>query len=109
MSSTLLTDQVLKWEEVGEGLKRKVMAYDPTMMMVKVAFQTGGIGALHHHPHTQASYVASGKFETTVGEDTKILTQGDAFFVPSNVPHGVVCLEEGEIIDVFTPMREDFL
>jgi len=79
------------------------------MMVVKVAFEAGGVGAMHSHPHTQASYVASGKFEITIDGKTKTLKGGDVYFVPSDLVHGAVCLEAGELIDVFHPLREDFL
>jgi hypothetical protein len=64
----------IPWEELGGGLKRKIMAYDDNLMMVKVAFEKGGIGALHSHFHTQMSYVESGKFEITIGPKTGILS-----------------------------------
>jgi quercetin dioxygenase-like cupin family protein len=109
MIQTLVQDSDIAWEELGGGLRRKVMSYDPTMMIVKVDFETGGIGAMHQHQHTQASYVVSGKFDITIGENTKALSAGDVYFVPSNLMHGAVCTEKGTLIDVFTPMREDFL
>lgn len=106
---TLIDDSTIEWQESGDGIKRKVMAYDDKMMVVKVAFETGGVGALHHHTHTQASYISKGKFEIVIGKDKMVLSEGDVYFVPSNIIHGAVCLEEGELIDVFSPIREDFL
>ncbi|OYU93358.1 MAG: cupin [Bacteroidetes bacterium B1(2017)] len=107
--NTLVEDKEVEWIKLGGGIKRKVMAYDDQMMLVKVAFEAGGIGAMHSHPHTQASYVASGKFDITIDGKTKTLKGGDVYFVPSDLEHGAVCLEEGELIDVFHPLREDFL
>jgi quercetin dioxygenase-like cupin family protein len=107
--NTLIEDSEVEWLDLGGGIKRKVMAYDDQMMVVKVAFEAGGIGAMHSHPHTQASYVASGKFDITIDGKTKTLKGGDVYFVPSDLVHGAVCLEAGELIDVFHPLREDFL
>lgn len=107
--NTLIENKEIDWIELGGGIKRKVMAYDDQMMVVKVAFEAGGIGAMHSHPHTQASYVASGKFDITIDGKTKTLIGGDVYFVPSDLVHGAVCLEAGELIDVFHPLREDFL
>lgn len=98
-----------KWEYVGEGVKRQITGYDVSLMMVKVAFEKGAIGPMHQHYHSQASYVVSGKFEVTVDGETKILQQGDAFYIAPNLMHGAVCLEEGMLIDTFSPIREDFL
>jgi quercetin dioxygenase-like cupin family protein len=107
--NTLIEDSEIDWIDLGRGIKRKVMAYDDQMMVVKVAFEAGGIGAMHSHQHTQASYVASGKFDITIDGKTKTLKGGDVYFVPSDLVHGAVCLEAGELIDVFHPLREDFL
>lgn len=106
---TLVQDEDVEWQILGDGLRRKVMGYNDKLMLVKVDFQKGSIGTLHHHPHLQISYVASGSFETTIGENVKILNAGDVYCVPENVIHGVVCLEKGQLIDVFSPLREDFL
>jgi quercetin dioxygenase-like cupin family protein len=106
---TLVQDKDVAWEELGGGLRRKVMAYNNALMLVKVDFEKGSIGTLHHHPHLQISYVASGSFETSIGENVKILNAGDVYCVPANVIHGVICLEKGQLIDIFSPLREDFL
>lgn len=107
--NTLVADKDIDWKELGGGIKRKIMAHNTEMMVVKVAFETGGIGVMHSHPHTQASYVSKGKFEITIDGQTQILSEGDVYFVPSGLEHGAVCIEAGELIDVFNPMREDFL
>ncbi len=99
----------IPWEEVDNGVKRKIMAYDEKLMVVKVQFEKGGVGSLHRHYHSQITHVESGIFEVEIGGDKKILTAGDAFYIPPNVLHGAVCLEAGLLIDVFSPMREDFV
>ena len=55
------------------------------------------------------TYIAEGSFEFTIGGETKIVNKGDSVYMPSNVEHGVTCLEEGKLVDVFNPMRQDFL
>ena len=99
----------IEWEVVGDGVRRKILCYDPNMMMVKVEFETGGIGSLHKHPHIQMSLVEYGQFEVEVDGIKRILNAGDVFYVHSNLVHGVVCLEKGALIDMFNPMREDFV
>ncbi len=97
------------WQPMAQGVKRKIMAYDESLMVVKVQFETGGIGTLHQHYHTQITHVESGVFEVEIGGDKKILKSGDAFYVPPNAIHGCVCKEAGVLIDIFSPMREDFV
>jgi quercetin dioxygenase-like cupin family protein len=99
----------LEWEEVSPGMKRKIMAYDERLMVVKVAFEKDAVGVLHQHHHTQITHIESGVFEVEVSGEKKILKAGDAFYIPPNALHGAVCLEQGILIDVFSPMREDFV
>ncbi len=109
MQKTLVSDELVPWEDLGEGIQRKVMAHNETMMIVKVQFEAGAVGALHQHPHTQASYVSGGVFDITIDGETQRLRAGDVYFVPADIIHGAVCIEQGELVDVFTPMRADFL
>ncbi|MGF2411026.1 cupin domain-containing protein [Ferruginibacter sp.] len=97
------------WQQMAEGVRRKIMAYDDRLMLVRVEFETGGIGTVHQHHHTQISHVESGVFEVEIDGKKKILSAGDAFYIPPNVWHGAVCIEAGVLIDVFSPMREDFI
>lgn len=97
------------WEEVGEGIERQVTVYDSNLMMVKVSFKAGAQGALHNHPHVQASFIATGVFEITVNGETKRLKAGDAFYAAPNLNHAAKCVEKGVIVDVFNPHRADFL
>ena len=108
-SKVLIQDEHIDWQELGDGIRRKVMAQNEAMMIVKVGFDTHAIGTLHHHPHTQASYVSKGKFEISIGTEKSILEAGDVYFIPSGEVHGAICLEKGELIDVFSPRRDDFL
>ena len=102
-------DATLPWETVAEGVSRKIMTYDANLMLVKVQFETGGIGATHQHHHTQISYVVSGEFNITIADETRTVRTGDAYYIPPNVLHGAVCVQAGTLVDVFTPLREDFI
>lgn len=97
------------WQEMAPGVRRKIMSYDERLMVVKVEFQTGGVGSLHQHYHTQITHVESGVFEVEISGEKKILKAGDAFYIPPNAMHGAVCMEAGVLIDIFSPMREDFI
>lgn len=97
------------WTDLDGGNRRRILLHTDELMMVEFAFEEGGVGAPHSHPHVQASYVAEGRFEVTVGDRTDVLSAGDSFIVPSNVVHGVVALEAGRLVDSFTPHRADFL
>jgi quercetin dioxygenase-like cupin family protein len=108
-TKVFIENREVPWETTGPGMRRKIMAWDERLMVVKVEFEKGAVGMLHQHPHTQISHVESGIFEVEIGGETKVLTTGDAFYIPPNVLHGAVCLEAGVLIDIFSPMREDFV
>lgn len=91
------------------GSERRVLSYTNDMMVVEVRFDQNATGALHTHPHAQSTYVANGRFRFTIDGETVEVAQGDSITFESNVPHGVLCLEAGTLIDVFAPMRADFL
>jgi quercetin dioxygenase-like cupin family protein len=97
------------WKTVAEGVTRQILSYGPDLMLVRVKFEPGAVGALHNHPHRQATYVAAGSFEVTVGDSHRTLKEGDTFFAAADVFHGVIALEKGMLIDCFTPARADFL
>src|SRR5262245_39720101 len=94
---------------VEAGITRQLLGHDPQLMLVRVTFSKGAVGALHSHPHRQVTYVESGMFEVTISDRTHTVGAGDCYFVPPDARHGAVALETGVLIDVFTPAREDFL
>ena len=98
-----------EWTPIGLGIDRQILSYGSDLMLVRVRFEPGAIGSVHNHPHRQATYVAAGSFEVSVGDSTRILREGDTFFAAGDVPHGVKALESGMLIDCFTPARTDFL
>lgn len=108
-SKEFLIGDEIEWETVGDGVKRKIKGYDDTIMMVQVDFKKGSIGPLHKHHHAQVTYVVNGRFEVRIGEETKLLNGGDSFYIPPHVMHGALCMEDGMLIDVFSPIREDFM
>jgi quercetin dioxygenase-like cupin family protein len=108
-STNFNVSKELTLEDVGEGLKRQIMGYDGQLMMVKVLFEKGAIGYVHEHFHSQTTYIVRGKFEIMINGEKRILEEGDGFYIEPDVPHGAVCLESGILIDVFSPIRAEFL
>lgn len=93
----------------GENVTRRVLAYCDGLMCVENTFQEGAIGALHSHPHTQITYVVSGEFAFTIDGETKTVKAGDTMLKTDGVIHGCTCLKAGVLLDIFTPMRSDFV
>ena len=95
--------------DLGGGVSRRVLAYTPQLMIVEVNFEAGGVGSVHTHPHCQNTYVKSGRFRFTIDGEPVEVGPGDTIAFPSDIPHGTLCLEAGTLLDIFTPMREDFV
>ena len=95
--------------EAGEGMLRQNLGYDDSIFMARVIFKTGSEGYVHAHPHSQVTYVESGVFDFTIGDETQRLVAGDGTYIPPFADHGAICIEEGVLLDVFSPIREDFV
>jgi len=99
----------IELEYADEGIKRRVVAYHDNLMCVEVHFEKHAVGAMHSHPHEQITYIISGKFEFNIDGKKQVLGKGDSTFKQPDIPHGAVCLEEGILLDIFTPCRKDFI
>ena len=95
--------------EPDPGVTRQVLSDSPELMVVSFRFSKGAEGALHSHPHVQSTYCRSGRFRFSLAGEEFEVGPGDSFIIPSGARHGCVCLEPGELIDSFTPRRDDFL
>ena len=97
-------------KDLGGGVKRKVLSYSQHLMACELTFEKGAVGAPHSHQHEQIGYIISGKLVyQEEGQADKILETGDTYYVAPNVVHGVQILEDTKLLDIFTPMREDFV
>ena len=96
-------------KDLGGGIYRTLLGYDDKILMAKIWFEKNAIGAIHSHPHSQVTYILSGKFEVEIDGHKQVLEAGGSCLIPSTKLHGSVCLEAGSLLDVFSPAREDFL
>lgn len=92
-----------------KGVQLDSLAVGEKSMVTKMNYVVGNFATEHTHPHEQCGYVISGKYKMTVEDEVFILTAGDSYAVPGNVRHSFEVLEAGEVVDVFTPQREDYL
>jgi quercetin dioxygenase-like cupin family protein len=98
-----------QWMTVDNGVERKLLGFGPDLTMIHVKFRKGSVGYIHKHPHRQVSYIESGSFEVNIAGKKRVQRAGDCYYVPADIEHGVVALEDGSLIDVFTPCREDII
>ncbi|MDE6486550.1 MAG: cupin domain-containing protein [Muribaculaceae bacterium] len=95
-----------------KGVNLDSLAVGEKSMVTKMNYVVGNYAAVHRHPHEQCGYVISGRHRLVVECEPRIdvvLEAGDSYAIPGNTPHSFEVLEAGEVIDVFTPQREDYL
>ncbi len=90
------------------GLSRQVLAYNARLMLVRHVMETGWVGTRHSHPHEQLVYVIRGHIRVELNGRTLDAHAGDSFVVPGGVEHQARACEESEVLDVFTPYREEY-
>lgn len=90
------------------GMIRQVLAYNPHLMMVRHTFTKGWSGARHSHPHHQMVYITRGHILFEAEGKQWDLRAGDCLVVDGNVEHEASALEDSEVLDVFTPYRQDY-
>ena len=97
-----------------KGVSFELLATDGPAMVTKMLYAAGNDVPFHQHPHTQAGYVISGRYRFRThghpgGDFDGDLSTGDSYVIPGGVDHAITVIEPGEVIDVFTPPREDYL
>jgi quercetin dioxygenase-like cupin family protein len=90
------------------GMVRQVLAHSDQLMLVRHFFEEGWVGARHSHPHHQLVYVVKGAIRVDVDGRVFDVLAGDSFVVDGGVEHQASALKESEVLDVFTPVREDY-
>ena len=109
MKANVVYQKDVPLRDLGGGVTRRVLAYSEQLMIVEVNFEAGGVGSVHTHPHCQNTYVKSGRFRFTIDGEPVEVGPGDTIAFPPDIPHGTLCLEAGTLLDMFTPMRKDFI
>jgi len=90
------------------GVSFELLATGDRSMVTKMLYPEGDRVAPHSHPNEQAGYVVSAHIRLTAAGETHDLRPGDSYVIPAEVEHSVEVVDAGEVIDVFTPPREDY-
>lgn len=96
-------------ERIGEGIERQ-MIWGERLMVCRLRIAPGTVTAEHSHPHEQITLVERGRVRFIIDGQPRIVSAGDVLHFPPHLRHGATMLdEEVVLIDIFTPVREDFL
>lgn len=91
------------------GITYEVLSVGPTSMVTKMLYETGDTVPEHSHESEQSGYVVSGRYRLRFRGNDEVVETGDGYTIPGDVPHRIDVLAPGEVIDVFTPLRDDLL
>ncbi len=95
-------------KELFNGTIRGHYAHLEKLTLGEVTLEPGTVLPRHSHPHEQMTYILAGEFEFTVGTETAVLRPGMAAIIPSGVEHSGRTLTTCRVIDIFSPVREDY-
>jgi quercetin dioxygenase-like cupin family protein len=95
--------------EVVPGVWLKTLVHGDRTLLTEVKFRKGAVVPEHRHPHEQTGYLISGSLRFFSGTDEQIARPGDSWILPGGYPHGAEALEDTVVVEVFSPVREDYL
>lgn len=94
---------------VVDGIEKKTLVHGDNTLMTLFRLKKGSVLPDHCHPHEQTGYLISGRLELIIGGQHHDALPGDSWCIPSDVSHGAICLEDTLAVEVFSPVREDYL
>jgi quercetin dioxygenase-like cupin family protein len=95
--------------EVIQGVHLKTTVYGERTLMTEIRLEKGAVIPAHKHPHEQTGYMLSGKMEFLVDGKHHLAGPGDSWNIAAGLEHGATAIEESLVVEVFSPVREDYL
>jgi quercetin dioxygenase-like cupin family protein len=95
--------------EMLPGVVRRTLSHGDRMLLGEFTLAKGSVVPEHSHEHEQAGYVAHGRLLFRIAGEERELSAGDGYLIPGNVSHAVTALEESIAIDIFSPVRKEYL
>ena len=97
------------FQQVLDRIEMRTRAYGQKTLMSEFRLAKGAILPRHSHPHEQIGYLVSGRMQLTIGDETYRVEPGDSWCIGGNIEHEAVAEENSLAIEVFSPLREDYL
>jgi len=92
-----------------EGIERKTLVYGQRMLMTEFRLRKGSILPRHSHPHEQAGSLVHGRIRLSIGSEEFEAGPGDSWCIPGGMEHEATILEDSLAVEVFSPIRDDYL
>lgn len=97
------------YREIVDGILMKPLVHGDKTLLIETNLKKGFAHKLHNHPHEQTGYLVSGHLRMTIGDDVFEVNPGDSWCIPGNVMHQTDVLEDAVVVEVFSPVREEYL
>ena len=97
------------YEPAAPGIRRKTLCHGEATLLTEFRLDAGHALPMHEHPHEQTGYLVSGHIALTIGDETHDVTPGDSWCITSGVEHGAQVLQDSVAVEVFSPVRTDYL
>ncbi len=92
-----------------DGIALKTLVHGDKTLMAEFLLQKDAVLPFHSHPQEQTGYLVAGRIRLTIGADVHEVMPGDSWCIPGGVLHGADIIEESVALEVFSPVREDYL
>ncbi len=92
-----------------KGIEQKTLVYGEKTLMMEFRLRKGSTLTRHTHPHEQTGYLMKGQIRLSIGADEYDAKAGDSWCIPGDIEHGADIIEDSVAIEVFSPVREDYL
>ena len=97
------------YKQILEGVTIKTLVYGEKSLLAEIRLEKGCRLPLHNHPHEQTGYMIAGHMKLSIGGEIVEVKPDDSWCIPAGMEHGAEILEDSKIIEVFSPVREDYL
>jgi quercetin dioxygenase-like cupin family protein len=97
------------YKQTLNGIEQKTLVHGDKTLMVEFRLQKGATLPLHSHPHEQTGFLVKGQLRLTIGTDVHEVLSGDSWCIPGGTQHSAESIEESVAVEVFSPVREDYL
>ena len=97
------------YQTVAPGIRRRTLCFGSTTLMSEFRLLEGYVLPMHSHPQEQTGYLVDGHIRLTIGDETHDVVPGDSWCITGGVEHGAEVLQDAVAVEVFSPVREDYL
>jgi len=97
------------YRQVIAKIEMKTLVHGANTLMAEFRLARGAALPAHHHPHEQTGYLVSGHIDLTIDDKTFAVKPGDSWCIPGGVRHSAAAREDSVAVEVFAPVREDYL